>query len=89
MITEAMLSKANEAYFNSRGNDVEKLRAALASCESELLAQGMEKAAGMGDELAALLRAQLGEAKATSAVVIDDLSAAIRASAAQTRGKAP
>lgn len=43
MITEAMLSKANEAYFNSRGNDVEKLRAALEAIESELLAQGMEK----------------------------------------------
>lgn len=90
VITEAMLSKANEAYFHSRGNDVEKLRAALEAIAPELLGQGMEKAADMIASMRDFRVTPAVNAEAAMELAIEAAVSAIRASAALTRErKAP
>ena len=44
-VSEELLSIANTAYFQCRGNDVEKLRAALEAIASRLKAEGLREVA--------------------------------------------
>lgn len=74
-VTEEMCRKADEVLTQTLS-----IRAALEACESELLAQGMEKAIEAVEEIQASIEDQ----------AFDRVVAAIRASAKHTReGKGP
>lgn len=79
-VSEELLSIANTAYFQCRGNDVEKLRAAIDAVSDRLKADSLREAAAKARSYARMLRDHVN-AKTPSAVVLDELAVQLDADA--------